>query len=43
MCYLDTNLRYRFNNNAYLKWFGYSPKELYGKSVKEIFGESGLI
>ncbi|RJP18692.1 MAG: PAS domain S-box protein [Candidatus Abyssobacteria bacterium SURF_5] len=39
--YVDSNLRYRFNNKCYETWFGYSRSEVYGKHVKEVIGEAG--
>jgi PAS domain S-box-containing protein len=38
ICYIDTDLRYRFNNRAYEEWFGFSPEELRGKKVAEVWG-----
>jgi len=39
--YVDKNLRYRFNNNAYSEWFGITRESLHGKHVKEVLGDKG--
>jgi len=39
--YLDGEQRYRFNNRAYFQAYGITPKELYGKHVREVVGEDG--
>ncbi|MEM8614689.1 MAG: ATP-binding protein [Cyanobacteria bacterium P01_H01_bin.105] len=36
IAYVDTEQCYRFNNQAYDYWLGYSPKELYGTSMKTV-------
>lgn len=38
--YIDPELRYRFVNKAYEKWFGIPAKEIIGKHVREIKGEA---
>ncbi len=38
--YVDAEQRYRFNNRAYEEWFGHSRREVYGKHVREVLGES---
>lgn len=38
--YVDSGLRYRFNNRAYEDWFGVARSELYGKHVEEVIGAS---
>jgi PAS domain S-box-containing protein len=38
--YIDSEQRYRFNNRAYERWFGYLREEVYGKHIKEVLGES---
>ena len=38
--YIDSAQRYRFNNYTYEEWFGYSPREINGKHLKEVLGES---
>ncbi|PZV19250.1 MAG: hypothetical protein DCF22_00860 [Leptolyngbya sp.] len=38
--YLDAEHRYRFNNRTYEKWFGPSQKDLTGRLLKEVVGES---
>lgn len=40
IAYIDSEQRYRFNNQMYEKWFGYPPAEIYGRHVKEVVGES---
>ena len=37
--YVDTEERYRFNNLAYLRTLGQSPRDLYGKHVREALGD----
>ena len=36
IAYVDTQQCYRFNNQAYDYWLGYSPTELYGSSIKTV-------
>jgi PAS domain S-box-containing protein len=33
--YIDADRRYRFNNKAYLDWFGYRPEDMQGIRVEE--------
>ncbi|MDT7689552.1 MAG: hypothetical protein QOE46_2311 [Acidobacteriota bacterium] len=37
--YLDAGQRYRFNNKAYDLWLGRPRAELYGRHLREVFGE----
>lgn len=37
--YVDREERFRLNNSAYLDWFGLTPQELYGKTIREVIGE----
>ncbi|MGE8149754.1 PAS domain S-box protein [Pseudomonas vancouverensis] len=37
--YVDREERFRLNNSAYLNWYGYTPQELYGRSILEVLGE----
>lgn len=37
--YVDREERFRLNNSAYLDWYGLTPQELYGKSIREVLGE----
>jgi PAS domain S-box-containing protein len=39
IAFLDKNLRYRFVNQSYQKWFGLVPSSMLGKSVEEVFGK----
>ena len=39
IAYVDGEERYRFNNMAYLHYFGRSPNELFGSSLRELVGE----
>ncbi|CAH0224943.1 PAS domain-containing protein [Pseudomonas mediterranea] len=39
--YVDREERFRLNNSAYLDWFGLTPQELYGKTIREVIGEEG--
>lgn len=36
--YIDADRRYRFNNKAYLDWFGYTPEDMLGKRIDELLG-----
>jgi PAS domain S-box-containing protein len=38
VAYVDAELRYRFNNMAYERFFGLKPKQIYGKSMLELLG-----
>ena len=37
--YVDTALRFRYNNRAYDAWVGRPHEELYGTHVREVLGE----
>lgn len=37
--YVGADLRYRFNNDAYRVWFGVSPQEALGRTMREVTGE----
>ncbi|WP_256716974.1 PAS domain-containing protein, partial [Pseudomonas protegens] len=37
--YVDHEERFRLNNSAYLDWYGLTPQELYGKSIREVVGD----
>ncbi|WP_347900892.1 PAS domain-containing protein [Pseudomonas purpurea] len=37
--YVDREERFRLNNSAYLEWYGMTPQELYGKSIREVLGD----
>lgn len=37
--YVDHEQRFRLNNSAYLEWYGMTPQELYGKSIREVLGD----
>jgi PAS domain S-box-containing protein len=39
IAYVDSNQCYRFNNNAYTEWFGISPEQALGRSIREVVGE----
>jgi PAS domain S-box-containing protein len=39
IAYVDSDQRYRFNNDAYLAWFGVSPQAAFGRSIREVVGE----
>jgi PAS domain S-box-containing protein len=39
ICYVDSSQRYRFNNAAYERWFGYSRDQITGKHLREVVGE----
>ncbi len=40
IAYLDTDLRYVYNNAQYLRWFGQPTENLRGKHVREVVGEA---
>jgi PAS domain S-box-containing protein len=37
--YVDQEERFRLNNAAYLDWYGLTPQELYGRTIREVIGE----
>jgi PAS domain S-box-containing protein len=37
--YVDTELRFRYNNRTYEAWLGRPPEELYGAHVRDVLGE----
>ncbi|SEE67731.1 PAS domain-containing hybrid sensor histidine kinase/response regulator [Pseudomonas migulae] len=37
--YVDREERFRLNNAAYLDWYGLTPQELYGRTIREVLGE----
>jgi PAS domain S-box-containing protein len=39
IAYVDADQRYRFNNEAYRVWFGVSPEEAFGRTIREVAGE----
>jgi PAS domain S-box-containing protein len=39
IAYVDSDQRYRFNNDAYKAWFGVSPEEAWGRTIQEVVGE----
>jgi len=41
IAYIDSDMRYRFANATYGDWFGRSPAEMEGRTVREVFGEDG--
>ncbi|HQS58336.1 MAG: hypothetical protein B7Y56_09825 [Gallionellales bacterium 35-53-114] len=38
--YLDANLHYKMVNHAYERWFGHSAREIEGRSVRDVLGDS---
>jgi PAS domain S-box-containing protein len=38
VAYWDSDLRCRFANRAYVKWFGVEPEQLLGKHISELLG-----
>ncbi len=40
VAYVDAKLCYRFNNMAYQRLFGLSPREIFGKTMPELLGEA---
>lgn len=41
--YVDADQRYRFNNSVYKEWFGLSPEEATGRTIREVVGESNYL
>lgn len=41
--YVDSSLRYRFNNRRYEDWFGRPRAEMYGKHLREVLGEAAYL
>ncbi len=39
IAYVDKHQSYRFNNQAYQRWFGFSPHKIYGSHLKEVHGK----
>jgi len=39
IAHVDSAQRYRFNNAAYIDWFGIAPPEALGRTVREVVGE----
>lgn len=39
IAYVDSDQRYRFNNDAYKAWFGISAEEASGRTIREVVGE----
>jgi PAS domain S-box-containing protein len=39
IAYVDADQRYRFNNETYRAWFGISPEEAFGRTMREVVGE----
>ena len=37
--YVDHEECFRLNNAAYLDWYGLTPQELYGRTIREVIGE----
>jgi len=40
VAYVDAEQRYRFNNMAYEKFFGQKPRDIYGKTMHELLGDT---
>ena len=38
--YVDAGGRYRFNNKAYEEWFGHKRKDLAGRHLRDVLGDS---
>ena len=38
--YVDAGQRYRFNNRAYTRFWGLSPRAVYGKTIRELLGDA---
>jgi PAS domain S-box-containing protein len=42
LSYVDSDLRYRFVNQEYAKWFGLPKEQIIGKTVPEIIGQAAF-
>ncbi len=40
--YVDSDYRYRFNNQAYERWFGLTPSALHGMHMRDVIGEAAF-
>jgi len=40
--YVDASAHYRFNNRAYVDWFGHAREEFQGKHMQEVLGEEAF-
>ncbi|PZO12925.1 MAG: diguanylate cyclase [Leptolyngbya foveolarum] len=40
IAYVDRHQRYQFNNQIYEEWLGFSPKEIYQKTMKQVMCEA---
>jgi len=40
--YVDASAHYRFNNRAYVDWFGRAREEVQGKHMREVLGEAAF-
>jgi PAS domain S-box-containing protein len=40
--YVDASAHYRFNNQAYVDWFGRAREEIQGKHMREVLGEKAF-
>jgi len=40
MCFVDTDDRYRYVNDAYARWHGWERHQIEGRLVREVIGES---
>jgi two-component system, chemotaxis family, CheB/CheR fusion protein len=40
IAYVDSDVRYRFNNKAYGEWFGFEPDALNGQHLRDVLGEA---
>ena len=43
IAYVDRDQRYLFNNRCFEKWFGITPEQCRGKTVREIIGKDGYL
>jgi PAS domain S-box-containing protein len=40
--YVDASAHYRFNNRAYVDWFGHAREDIQGKHMREVLGEEAF-
>ncbi len=43
ICYVDSDIRYQFNNKAYFDWIGLEPEKIRGRKVEDVLGKEGFL
>lgn len=41
--YVDSTCRYRFNNRLYEEWFGQTPEEIAGRTMRDVLGDDAYL